>query len=67
MSESDALSIARRIAAERGWPWKEPVRIRRTRSGYWTVWTNCECRGCNIRIILDDSTGETKLAVFLPR
>jgi len=65
------LEVARTIAAARGWPWLEPVAIEvesLSRQGrVWTIRTNCQNRGQNIRIAIDDADFTVVSAGFLPR
>jgi len=71
MTESEVLAIAKQRASESGWPWLDPVQIRRRTSclgnRYWSVWTNSGNRGCNVRLVIDDATQSIKTAAFLPR
>jgi hypothetical protein len=56
-----------------GWPWKEPARVRRLRVGIlfgrarWEVWTNADSLGSNVRIVIDERTGQILEKRFLPR
>ena len=60
MNEDELLSLAKQIAMEKEWPWLPPVQIKRKRrllgNPYWTILTNCEGRGANVYIEIDDST-----------
>jgi len=71
MTEDEAISRARQITADNGWPWIEPVQtvIRRRlfRGGLWTVTTICQQRGCNVCMEIDDTTEVVIEAVFRPR
>jgi hypothetical protein len=72
MTRSEALDHARELAATRGWTWREPVVARWGRRwllgrGCWTVLSNAESRGCNVRVVIDDATGDLIEAGFNPR
>lgn len=69
----EALVAARATAAAEGWPWREPVRVQRRRSWFffgrarWEVWTNADSIGSNVRIVIDETTGEVQEKHFLSR
>ena len=72
MTGEEALERARAIAAEKGWPWLDPVSVRKVRpfllgSVRWVVMTNAERRGMNVRIVLDDASGRILAEGYLPR
>jgi hypothetical protein len=73
ISEEDAIEIARGVAVEKGWRWREPVRARRTRSwifigrAEWEVRTNADMRGTNVRVVVDAQDGTVLQAAYLPR
>ncbi|WP_144979693.1 hypothetical protein [Gimesia aquarii] len=71
MTEQDAIEIASEYAQEQGWTWREPVSCKRHvpwfRTTYYSVYTNSNRRGCNIRISIDEASGTIKSACFLPR
>lgn len=73
MTADEALDVARAVAAAEGWPWQEPVAVRRQKSwvlfgsASWEVWTNAEWRGSNGRIVIDEATGQITDKRFLPR
>lgn len=73
ISEHEAIEIARRVAAEKGWRWEEPVVARRTRTLFivgpaeWEVTTNADKRGTNVRVVLNAEDGAVLRAAFLPR
>jgi hypothetical protein len=72
LSREQAIDIARAAAAERGWPWLGRVIAHRSRrwlffgAQRWEVLTNADGRGCNARILIDD-TGAVVAAAFMPR
>jgi hypothetical protein len=72
MTEDQARQTARELAAERGWAWVEPVRVRAARAWWvgplrWRVWSNHDSVGMNVHVELDDATGKVLSAHFLPR
>lgn len=72
MTKQEAVEKAQAVALARGWPWEAPVNIKRFRpfllgSPRWEILANASARGCNVRIILDDATGEVVEAHYLPR
>jgi hypothetical protein len=73
ISEEEAIEIARRVAAEKGWRWKEPVKAHRTRAfifigrAEWEVLTNADMRGTNVRVVVDAQDGTVLRAAYLPR
>ena len=50
------MAIALAALTEKGWEWKEPVRITRHR-GSCRVWTNADSRGGNAYVYIDIETG----------
>lgn len=66
ITEEEALARAREECGRRGWPWTEPVRVRRRRRGY-SVLTNAEARGGNVLVSIDGVTGEVLHANYAPR
>jgi hypothetical protein len=71
MTPNDALELARKVATEKGWAWLEPVRVTKKRRWFrfvgWIVISNADGLGCNVRVEIDDATGRTTTAAFLPR
>lgn len=73
ISVEDAIERARRCAEDRGWLWREPVRVTRSRAFVvlgrvrYEVWTNAEMRGSNARIVVDAEDGSIVEAYWLPR
>jgi hypothetical protein len=65
------LEIARNLSVERGWTWLEPVDIKRSSSGaagrIWTIRTNADEVGMNIRILIRESDGAILQASYLLR
>jgi len=73
LDEGTAIARARAVAAERGWRWEAPIKARRSRTWWplgrrtWVVWSNAGCRGCNVLVELEASTGQVLRAAWLPR
>ncbi len=71
MTKNDALKMAIQVAKEHGWPWIEPVQIKIRRwfwrDPFWIVKTNCEQRGCNVYVEINDTNQSIIKAVFWPR
>ena len=65
------LEIAKSVAAERGWPWLEPVEVDLESSTagkrVWAVRTNCYVKGQNVRIVVSEPDFAVVSAGFLPR
>jgi hypothetical protein len=57
VSKEQAAEIARKECTARGLTWLEPVRVFR-HYGNWSVWTNADKIGGNIRIIIDSGNGQ---------
>jgi hypothetical protein len=72
MTEHEAVTIARTLAADRNWTWLEPaITISRRQwlffgSHRWTVISNGGRRGCNVRVQIDDS-GQVISAGYVSR
>lgn len=72
MTSDEAIDRARELARSRGWTFLEPVQadscrffgVGRLR---WRVVSNCESIGCNVRVEIDDATGEVLKGNFMPR
>jgi hypothetical protein len=73
MTEAEVLAVVRRVAAERGWPYAEPVLVTRRRpwfrksGGTWEIFTNRGFIGGNIRMVIEDETGVVLSQGFSPR
>lgn len=72
MTEQEAVAKAQAVASARGWPWEAPVNSKRYRrfllgSPRWEILSNASARGLNVRILLDDATGDVLEAHYLPR
>jgi len=73
ISVENAIECARRCAEERGWAWREPVLVTRSRTFVFVgrvryeVRTNAEMRGSNARIVVDAEDGSIIEAHWLPR
>jgi hypothetical protein len=71
ISETEALDLARSIAATNQWQWLPPVSVkckrRFFRTPLWVIHSNSEQKGCNVHIELDSISGEIVKAAFWPR
>ena len=72
MNKEDAVSRAKAFADERRWTWREPIRAEIYRPWFvmplrWRVMSNCEARGMNVRIEIDDATGQVLWGNYTPR
>ena len=72
MSETDVLATARAAVEAEGRPWQEPVRVdilpgRRGRSDIWEVLTNANMLGSNVKVWIEDQTGQVVRLWVLPR
>jgi hypothetical protein len=73
VTADEALGLARATALAEGWPWQEPARERRQRAwvlfgrARWEIWTNADSMGSNVRIVIDEGTGQILEKRFLPR
>ncbi len=72
MTEDEAISLAESVARSEGWPWTGPVRAIRHRHWlvgpvYWEVISNAAAIGSNVRVKIEDATGEVFQKKFLPR
>jgi hypothetical protein len=65
------LEVARHYADERAWSWVEPVELVMATSGpegrIWSLRTNVQARGRNIRMRIRESDLAVIDAAFLPR
>jgi hypothetical protein len=65
------LAGARELASQRRWPWLEPVEISLSSSGtagpLWTILTNSQARGMNVRIVIREADESIVQAGYLPR
>ncbi len=66
ISREEAVAIAREECAQRGWPWREPIRVEEGWRSY-VVRTNTEMRGGNCMILVSTRTGEVIEARRAPR
>ncbi|HEX8474472.1 MAG TPA: hypothetical protein VF666_10595 [Pyrinomonadaceae bacterium] len=73
MTSDEAISLAKQTAQQEGWAWDEPARASKHRrfgvvgAAYWEVVSNANVIGRNVRIRIDDATGEVLQKNFLPR
>jgi hypothetical protein len=65
------LEVAKAVAAEHSWTWREPVEIsvanRIPGKREWDILTNAMSRGCNIRMRIRESDFAVLSAGFAPR
>lgn len=73
MNTDEAIGAARVIAADRRWPWREPIYAVQRRRGllglgvtYWQVTSNAYHNGDNVRVDIDNRTGKLLRATFIP-
>jgi hypothetical protein len=72
MGKDEAIARAKAFAQTQGWVWGEPVHADTYRpylicAPRWRVVTNYGLRGGNVRIELDDATGNIIKSQYLPR
>jgi len=72
MTPTDARRIAEELAEAKGWPFRDPVRIRRKAPWFlgaprWTVLSNADSKGGNIRVEIDEATGAILASGYNPR
>ena len=72
MTEDEAIQLARSIAEQEGWPWRGTVTASRSRRGLvgrpeWLITSNAQARGLNVRVRIDDHTGQILSREFAPR
>jgi len=56
ITRAHALQLARQACRQRGWEWEEPVLVREGLKT-WRVWTNADCAGGNVSIVIDARSG----------
>jgi hypothetical protein len=66
ISKADAVEIARRVCADKGWQWREPIVVTEGFRRY-HVMTSAERKGGNANIRIDSLTGRVVSAVLAPR
>ena len=73
MTREEVLKVARSTVEKQGWPWEEPVLVKRERKFVivgailWHVTTNANYRGANANVWIDDKTGRVVSKAFAPR
>jgi hypothetical protein len=72
MEKKEAIEIAKTLTLKSGWIWREPVSAIKKRKyffgkAYWSITTNSECIGMNVRVLIDDSTGQIIRSSFSKR
>jgi len=61
---------ARRLAAERGWTWREPVEVNSASyrgEAVWVIHTNTLMRSPSVRVVVRQSDNSVVQAGYLPR
>ena len=72
ISSADARLVAAALAEARGWPFDEPVQVRRRTPWIfgkpcWAVLTNADQLGSNVRVEIDAASGVVLSCAFNPR
>ena len=72
MTQEQAIMIAKDTAKKAGWIWKEPITVVKKRKWllgrpYWSVVSNSEKKGMNVRVTIDDLTGQILQSNFSRR
>ena len=72
MTKDNVVARAKAFADECGWTWREPNHAETYRPWFvmllrWRVVSNYEARGMNVRIEIDDATGEALSGNYIPR
>jgi hypothetical protein len=69
--EARLIEVGKAAAAERGWPWLQPIEIRLTRpvpgAREWTLRSNATARGRNVRLVIAEPCFDVIDAGFLSR
>ena len=73
LAADEARHLAADHAAAKGWPFSDPVEVRRRRgllswgAGCWIVTSNADARGSNVRVEIDARSGVVVASAFNPR
>ena len=72
LTSEDARRIASELAAREGWPFREPLQVTCRRAMLlgpqrWTVLSNAQGRGSNVRVVIDARTGAIVSQAWNPR
>lgn len=73
MTRDEAISLARNVAENEGWEWRDPIVATKARMfivagpASWHVMSNADCRGCNVNVQIDDQSGHVTSKGFAPR
>ena len=73
LTKEEAIAIARSVAEQEGWPWREPIWANTYRNFFlfgtlrWHIRTNSDHRGGNVNVHLIDATGEVIIKGFADR
>lgn len=66
LTQQDAAAIAKAVCAENGWPFLEPVAVQPGLFS-WTIVTNAQQIGCNVRVRVHKRSGKITMKAFNPR
>ncbi len=66
IDEAEARRLAQRVVEALGWPWSEPVVVKRNSRG-WTFRTNADRRGGNVLVGVDGVFGMVTSVACAPR
>jgi hypothetical protein len=66
LKKQQLIDIAKLECEKESWPWLEPISIQDNWSD-WTIITNSDKIGCNVRIIVSKKSGEVFKKSFMPR
>jgi hypothetical protein len=63
ITKDEAIAIAKNVATTQGWDWDEPIHARLTGRFFgepheWEIISNARCRGANVLVVLDATTGK---------
>lgn len=72
LTPDGAIGIAKLVAVEQTWTWREPAEARLLTSAgakppVWEVISNAGSTGCSVKVRIDDTTGAVIEKAFLPR
>ena len=72
MTSDQAIDRAKAFADARGWTWREPINAETYRPWFvmplrWRVVSNYDAIGMNVRVEIDDATGEVLVGNYIPR
>ena len=72
MTSDQAIDSTKAFADARGWTWREPIHAATYRPWFvmplrWRVVSNYDAIGMNVRVEIDDATGEVLSGNYIPR